>query len=245
MPKKGDITTRRQFTCKLLITPPAGGAYVNVGDVDGHKITTRREGATVTVAEKGCRREIRSLTSLVAEEYEFTLNENFGVLQELALFGTKGADTTQAAVVAPAGTFSFNGVKQGRSYLIGKSALDIAFVVTGKTEGTDFTIDRGSGELYILPGGTIADGDNIAGTYGCAEVVFENYTSFDRMGQLSGAAELHEFDQHDANGVPARVWTGTFQYWIEGDETHDGKKPATRTLKMLAVTKPILKARQS
>lgn len=233
-----------QLTARVLITPPGGGALINLGDLTGHKRTLTRQGTPVTVAEKGHRRVVRNLTNEVGWEYEFKLPEQFGVTHELGLMGTKGADTTQAAVVAPAGTFSFNGVKQGRSYLIGKYNLD-NFVVTGKVRDVDYTIDLGSGELYIIPGGTIADASNIAGTFGCSEVILENYTSLDRAGQQSGACELHEFDQHNTAGVPARMTSGNFQYWIEGGEDQDGKKIGEQTLKMIATNKPTVKVRKT
>jgi hypothetical protein len=241
--KRGDIATRMQCTARLLITPPGGGALVNLGDMDGHKRTMRRESAPVTIAEKGFRREIRGLTSLIAEEWEFTLNEQFNQVIELGLFGTKGNDTTQTLIASPTGTFSFTGVKQGYSYLIGKYDLEVAFIVTGKVLDIDYNIDLGSGELYIIPGGGIGNGSNISGTYGCAARTFENYTSFDRAGQQSGACEIHEFDQHDATGVPLRITTGNFQYWIEGTDEHDGKKPSKRTIKLLATGKPVVKVR--
>jgi hypothetical protein len=241
---KGDIATRAQLTARIFITPPAGGAYVNLGDLTGHKRTLTRAGTDVTVAEKGFRRKVRSLTNEVGWEYVFKLPEQFGTVNELALMGTKGSDTTQALVAAPTGTFSFSGVKQGRSYFVGSYQLD-TFVVTGKTLGADYTIDLGSGELYIVPGGGIADASNISGTFGCALVVLENYTSIDRAGQQSGACLLQEFDQHDANGVPFRETSGNFQYWIEGGEDQDGKKIAEQELHLLATAKPTVKVRKS
>jgi hypothetical protein len=234
---RGNIATRRQCTARVLITPPGQSALKNLGDLKGHKKNLSRDGTEVSVAEKGFRRIISNLTSLVGLAYDFTLLEQFGVVNELSLMGTKGADTTQAAVTAPSGTFSFNGVKQGYSYQIGKYNLD-NFVVTSKALGVDYEIDLGSGELYIIPGGTIADASNIAGTFGCAQVIFENYTMLDKAGRQSGYCEIHEFDQHDSAGVPVRVVKGNFQYWIEGGEEHDGKKIAEQTFKLLATSKP-------
>lgn len=245
---KGEIATRAQLTARVMIVPPGGGAVVNVGDLDGHKRTLTRSGADVTVAEKGFRRKVRNLTAEVGWEYEFKLNEQFGVVNELALAGTKGADVTQALVAPPSGTATFNAVKQGRSYLIGKYNLNTVVVsvsATPKVVDVDYTIDLGSGEIYIIPGGGIADNDNVGVTFGNALVVLESYTSLDRANMQSGLVTLHEFDQHESAGVPFRVTTFNGQYWIEGGEDHDGKKPAQQTLKIIAIDKPVIKVRKS
>jgi len=239
---KGDIATKAQLTARFLLTA-AGKTYaVNLGDFDKYKRTFKREGSRVLVAEKGFHRETHDLTSVVGIGWEFTLREFFGLVNEIMNAGTKGADTTQAAVTAPSGTASFNGVTQGASYLIGKYNLNTVVVQVSaatKTLGTDYDIDLGSGELYIIPGGTIANGNNVSVTFGCASVELENYTALDKAGLQKGSAVIHEFDQHSE--IPFRTTTvAQVQYWFEGDEEHDGKKPATPTIKIMAITKPVV-----
>lgn len=234
-----------QLTAKCLLKPTGESGHINLGDLAGHKRLLEREGAAVAVSEKGFHRNTRNLTSQVGVMYEFKLREQVKLnLAALSAAAAAAGLTAFLAAVAPNGTASFTAVKQGRSYLITSHAplTDVVVKVGAVTfvEGTDYTIDTGSGELYIMPGGGIVDNDNVAVTFGSpGHTGYDQLTGLSQAQQLIGAVELHEFDQHAAAGVPRRITRFNGQYWFEGDEEHDGKKPAELTLKILAIDKPV------
>lgn len=245
-----------QFTGRLLFEPAGESGYINFGDLAGHKREFKREGVKVQQAEKGYHRDVRNLTSLVSAEYEFKLREqtklNFGAL---ILSGGVYLSDTQLLVTAPSGTATFNGVAQGRSYVISAKALNTVVVTVSaaqKVEGVDYTIDLGSGELYIIPGGGIAGGANVGVTFGNAALDgWDHYRGLyspgDMLGSLvmpalkmTGGVKLFEFDQHVESGVQRRLHTFNGNLWFEGSDEQDGQKPSELTLKVLATDKPTI-----
>jgi hypothetical protein len=254
---RGDIETRMQLTGRLLFQPAGDTGYINFGDLAGHTKTVKREGAQVEGTEKGFHRAVRNFTALVAMMWDFKLREqtklNMAALQYCG--GVFSAATTQSALTAPTGTASFTAVKQGRSYVISGNDLNTVVVTVSavqKTEGVDYTVDLGSGELTILVGGGIADGVNVSVTYGqSATPSFDQYIGLWTPGAvqgasilpaqvMTGAVKFFEFDQHVAAGVQRKLHTFTGQLWFEGDEQHDGKKPVEPVLKVMAIDKPTI-----
>jgi hypothetical protein len=243
---KNDIETRMQLTAALCILPAGDTGYINVGDLTGRKRTLERKGADVLVQEKGFHRKLRNLTSEVGVMYEFKLREQtkLNLPMLLAALGSP-LSAVQTIINAPTGTATFNGAVQGRSYMIGNNALNNVVVKVGgvaKTVDVDYSVDLGSGELYVIPGAPgINNGDNLAVTFGAAAIdgfdVFSSGALSD-AGQKTGTVKLLEFDQHAAGGTPRRMRTFTAQYWCEGDEDHDGTKPAELVLKVLVTDKP-------
>lgn len=252
---RGDIITRGQFTGNVYVRPAGDGGYIDFGDLNGHKNPIVREGGTLTVQEKGYHRRVRNDTQVVGIEYEFNLREGFK--EGLAILNA--ANGLNANAVSTGGdnkNFAIGSVTPGLTYRLGDWAVGGPFLAVNidlvtlniggvaKVEGTDYTIDRGSGLLYILPTGTIAAGAAIQNTSSYTtqggDKTFNEVTRLSKPQYLQGDVILHEFDQHAAGGVPRRVHAFTGQYWVEGAEEHDGKKVTERTLKILAVTKPTL-----
>ena len=246
----GDLATRPQLTAHVFLAALGATAYLDLGDLQGHQYENKRESSPLVVAQKGYLRTIGSLTSQIDPMWEFTLKEAFGKVNELFHAGTKNTDVSQSAVSAPSGTASFSAVAQGSTYFLGK--YDVATVVvtvsaSTKTEGTDYTVDYGSGAITIVVGGGIADAANVSVTFGCTLQVFEDYTPWNKSPMQRFAAQIHEYDQHGgANGIPFRYHTiAQAQCWIEGPETHDAKKPADRKLKIIPVTLPTVRYRKT
>lgn len=90
-------------------------------------------------------------------------------------------------------TESFASVKQGYYYQLGiapatptgvRSITSVAVAVGGspKTLGTDYTVDLVRGTIYIVDGGTIADGATVAVTY--------NRSAVTRKQVISGTQEI-------------------------------------------------------
>jgi hypothetical protein len=256
--ERTNIETRMQLTAGLFIRPPGETVgYLNLGDLNGHKRAVTRNGTPIEQQEKGFHRLISNNTALVGNLWEFNLREQFK-LNAPMLFAAvvNSAAIGYGAVAAPTGTASFNAVKQGYSYMIVSGLIPIAqlntVVVTVsavvRTEGVDYTIDTGNGELYIIPGGGIADAANVAVTFGVTPLQLWDVWATSNAGTPSGAltdagrkigaVKLYQFDQHAAAGVQRRLWSFTGQYWVEGDDTQDGAKPSELMLKVLAIDKP-------
>lgn len=90
-----------------------------------------------------------------------------------------GSASTQVQAAATGATETISGVKKDRYYQLGattgnpsgvRSVSNVVISVggSGKTAGTDFTVDAELGRIYIVPGGTIADGDALSVTYDVA-----------------------------------------------------------------------------
>jgi len=102
----------------------------------------------------------------------------------LAIFflGTAGTFTQAAAT---GGTYDIDDVQQGLYYQIGQTAANPQGVrgvttvsIAGASLTTDYTLDAALGRIYIVPGGGIADDDDIVVTYTC--------TATDRARILTG-----------------------------------------------------------
>lgn len=94
----------------------------------------------------------------------------------IALF-FMGAVNAVAQTVQAGDTETITGVQQGRYYQLGATSGNptgirgtsgtpivlnsVEVSSTGKTEGDDFTFDGETGRIYIIPGGGIADDDDI------------------------------------------------------------------------------------
>lgn len=94
----------------------------------------------------------------------------------LAIFflGTKSTFTQGAGTGL---TYDIDDVQQGLYYQIGQTAANpmgvrdvTAVSIAGASLTTDYTLDAALGRIYIVPGGGIADGDDIVVTYTSAAV---------------------------------------------------------------------------
>lgn len=244
----GDIGSRTQLTGRLFLGAGVGGALVPIGNLSGHKIEIKREGNTLTKAMKGFHQEFKELTKLVGERFEFDLDEATWRANETFFMALAALTISSGAVVAPSGTATINGVKQGYTYFISATVRDFNTVVVkvstvAKTVDVDYTIDVATGEIYIIPGGGIADADNLAITYGNAAFKSTTYTPLSSSGPRTGPMRFLEFDQH--SGVAFRDHQSTdVQYYIDGGESHDGQKPTTRKLKILCNVIPTVTQRE-
>ena len=75
-----------------------------------------------------------------------------------------GSNTTNAVVASTGESVDFANVLQDRSYDLGfRNVSNVA--ISGSVLDTDFAVDAATGRVYIIPGGNIADGDDITVTF--------------------------------------------------------------------------------
>jgi hypothetical protein len=95
----------------------------------------------------------------------------------LALFGTLGTAITQSASTAVAE--SVPDVIQDRSYRLAHRKVSSVVVKdatpTTYTVATDYTVDADTGMVYIVPGGTIAEGTDLLIDYSYAAIAAPGY----------------------------------------------------------------------
>jgi hypothetical protein len=235
--KKGDIASRRKLTAQVLILPTGtSAAYIDFGDLTGHKFATEVGRTPIMESKNGYRQKIAEIIDEVNGKYEFSLTEDLPAIMALSLLGSQGTDTTQSLVAAPSGTASISSALQGRSYRIGKTKVTTVVVTVSastKIEGTDYSIDYVSGTIYIIPGGGIADAAAVTITFGCAAVTTHVFTANTTV-YTTGTVVLIERDQHDTSNARETTFTG--QYFISEREDHDTKKIAGRKLIIIPQT---------
>lgn len=107
-------------------------------------------------------------------DLKFSTSEISPKMLGLALSGKVGVvnQTAQSGV-----SVTISGVAKGAVYSLGYVAVDNV-AIDGKTEGTDYAVDKSAGTITILENGTINDGDEITVTFDVLEFKGGNVETF-------------------------------------------------------------------
>lgn len=235
----GNKETRQQFTGQVLLLPTGETAgWLDMGDVEGHKIALEREASETNVSAGGKHWKIGMPPAVVGLGWEFTLREGMDFNIALGLLGARGADSVGWPTYDPG--FEYTGqivsAQKGYTYFLGLNHFYNPAVEVGgvpKVEGIDYAFNGPAGTLRVIPSGSIANGATIdieAPAYG--RDVEEMYDALSQANAQYGVVWIYEKDQHA--GAPRVKTTANVQYWIDTLPDHDGKKPATRKLRIMA-----------
>lgn len=203
--REGMQQAHEKLTLKVYIQRDFAGGYVSPGDIVDYTETTERSIVTTTTSEKGFRRTSDAQVDVETPKWDLTLQEGNDTNEILRRLGIKNTDISQASGTGT--TASFDAVVEGQYYSIG--SFDITNVVVAIDAGatgvlnTDYTIDTGSGMLYIIPGG-IFDGEDIIATFNRPALTFESFTSTQQP-MFQGNVIMEEYNQLD--DVPLRRLT--------------------------------------
>lgn len=241
--KQGQRETRRQVTGKIYIKPTGESAFIYLGHVLQIDEKHTEERTAIVEPDKGFLRETGSILNQFGWKYEAKLNERFNETLKLLHLATQGANVTQSAVTAPSGTASFEDVKQGRTYFLGKLNVNTVIVKVGdatKVLNADYQLDAGNGAITIIPGGGIEDDDDVDVTFGCGQVDTEVFSPLTEV-RLTGDVRIDMFDQYSTVPVETHIFNG--EYWISDRGQNTGKGIAEYLLQIIATDKPSIVTR--
>jgi hypothetical protein len=199
------------LTSQFFFLENGDTGYANLGNAKSVKDASSHETKTHKIAHNGVRKVNDEQVTSVHRKYEVITTEFGPDALRYKYMATKGADVVQAAVTAPTGSATINGVKKGRSYFIGP--IDVNTVVVtisavAKTVDVDYTIDLANGRIYIIPSGSIADGANLSVTYGNAARTTNTFTA-NQKSDFRGTFRVEHRNPHDDNKVPLYIETFT------------------------------------
>lgn len=241
----GDFRTRRKVTGKFYFAEAATPAqFRDYGNVLLTKAEPKYDRAQQMTAQKGYVQVTHEEPGKVELKWSLKVDEHADDLVGLLHLANGSVEVTQTAESAKA--WSITSAQRGYSYYVGDyissgatNALGLtAFAVTSRTEGTDYTIDKGSGMLSILPASTI-NNVTIAGTLTKPELKLKKFTSLTKM-FVRGAVRLHLFDQNSEN--PREIITFNGELYVSDWGEHDGQKFNEVTLMLLATSAPVVQA---
>ena len=174
--------------------------------------------------------------------WEFTLSEHSKDNLRLLLLGEELGAANQASNATLA--VAITDVKPGRSYWVGAyniTSAALTFATLTKTEGTDYLLDKASGILTILAAGSIADGDDVAGSVAVPAQKYNQATMLKTL-RAPGSFEIFEFDQLGV--APRRHWTianGEIYTTNWGEQSAEAFNEVT--VEVLAISRPVCKER--
>ncbi len=177
---QGHTEAHQKVTAKWLFQLNSTGGYFDLGNCLSFKQNPDRAFKTRMAAAYGFRAVTDEQVDTVHNKFEGEFDEFTEMNTRLLELSGAAVVTTQSAVTAPSGTATITGVELGKSYFIGKVALDTLVVKVSTVTmvlGSDYTVDLDAGILTVLPSpATILAGDNLALTFGCAARSFTTYT---------------------------------------------------------------------
>lgn len=206
------------------------------GVLQGERKIASTQGFPVTITSTKLATYNNDDTGIGVKEAEPTIRKEFSAtmptrgitMEDLAtVFGAEAVTTRTQAGGALAETIT--GVKQGRYYQVGVSptfptgarklsGVTVEVAAVAKTENVDYTIDLETGRIYIVPGGGIADSDDIdvAGTL--------DATSWEAVisGDAEAAGELRIIGKTATGDIvdhffPSVVLSLDGEYQVKGD----------------------------
>lgn len=220
----GHVQAREKLTARFFFQPTGENGYIDLGNVADYKVATERATKNHMRAEYGARFVDDEQVDTEHFKYEGTLTENNITNVELLLLGTVAAENTVSANTAPNGTATITGIKKGRTYFIGTTALNTVVAVKGVTtlvSGTDYTVDLNAGTITILDASvTLSDGDNVGLTFGNTARTFQNWTSQDNP-LKRGTAKIVEYNQHSRE--PLRTISGAANLFMTSFPEQSGE----------------------
>jgi hypothetical protein len=227
-----ELLTHRVF---LKLTGENG--FIDLGNVKDFKNASDRQTKTHMSASKGVRTVDDEQIDTVHNKFEFTLDEFTPDNERFIHLASKGANVTQGAVVAPAGTAQFTNVVLDRVYFVGPLDLNTVVVKVGvatKVLDTDYTLDPKSGAIKILASGTIAAGATVDVTFGNAQVLTNTFSANEQV-RFTGDYRIEEYNQD--SGIPLRTITGNGTLIVTTPPEHSGDM-AKFTCRLTSRSKP-------
>lgn len=241
----GHVEAHEKLTARVFVQPTGEVGYVDVGNVLDYKEASERQFRTRMRVDNGVRVVSDEEVDTIHDKWEFTLDEHDEYNERLIRLSGAGTTTTSAAVTAPAGTASFVGVTLGRSYFLGREAVNTVVCkkgVTSLVEGTDYTVDLNTGRITLLTSATgIDDGDTLDVTYGASVRVNAAYTA-QAQGRFEGAIRIEEKNQHSKEPLRIITFSGVIMVTAFPENTGEFSKYTVRVTPLEA---PSVKKRQS
>jgi hypothetical protein len=233
----GDFRTRRKVTAKFYFADESTPTqYRDYGNVLMLKQEPKIDRAQQLTAQKGYVQITHEEPSKVDLRWTIKGDEHATDLIGLIHLADAPSTVTQSSGTGTA--WSLSSVQPGYSYYVGAMSLK-NFVVTGKALNVDYTVDTGSGMLYVVPSGSIAANSNIAGTFDKAALTFSQYTSLTKTFRR-GYVRLQTFDQNTT--TPREVVTFHGELYVSDWGDNDGQKYNETTLMLLAIDQPVIQA---
>lgn len=175
-----------------------------IGNAPEFNLTVETESLEHFKSTEGLRIRDRNVTTQVTYSGAVTADD----IQRENLAAFFLGETSTRSVSSDTGvTETFNGVKTGRTYQIGRDASNIAGLRdvtvqtveqsgggTSHSAGTDYEVDSTTGRITILEGGGISDGDDIDVTYDVA--AYSIYETISKANVVEGAVRFIS-----ANGI--------------------------------------------
>lgn len=199
---------------RLLFNRKVNGAFTglrDLGNATGFSLSSATEKLDHYSNRQGIKVKDKSVLTSMAITGTFTLDEIMA--DNLAMtFLASITDVVQAASTGK--TTSIASSKKGQYFQLGdqfvkESTIAVASVTPEKTYvvGTDYTIHGPSGQIFITPNSTIADGTALTVTYDTLAKTFKKLNAFDESAVVG---ELH-FISEAAVGtnMQVRMWNVT------------------------------------
>ena len=192
-----------------------------------------------------------NLATMISNKYTMK-GDNFpDIINRLLQLTKAGTPDNQAAGVTTA-IATVSDVVAGRTYrltnatggpLAGISSHALLFGGLAKVEGLDFTFDKNSALVTILPGGSIVSGtDDITGTVNVPAVSFLGYTG-DSETRVVGKVVVEQWDPHSRSVVRQLIIIDTAEIYAKGRGTRDHKTFTEWDGEIYAISRPYTRER--
>lgn len=203
-------------------------------------------------AGQGFARGDGNLLTMISDKYTFK-GDNFpDFVTRLLQLGKTGTASNQAAGLTTA-IATVTDVEAGKTYrltnasggpLFGIQSHALLFGGTAKVEGTDFTLDKLSGIVTILPGGAIVSGtDDITGTVNVPAANFSGYTG-STEGRVVGKAIIEQWDQFSKTIPRQHITIASAEIYAKGRGTRDHKGFTEWDGEIYCISQPVILERQ-
>lgn len=184
----------------------------DLGNATDFSITTSTEKKEHYGSRKGLKVKDKSVVVSMSINGKFTLDEIVPDNLAMALMASV-TKVVQTAAQEETQTFTASSKKGGylqlADYFIDPTEANFTLTVelAAKTMGTDFTVDGPSGQIFILPGSTIADGSTCVVTY---DTLAKTYWKLNAFNSSSVEGELHFISDNPVGAnIHARIWNAT------------------------------------
>lgn len=235
----GHLQAHEKLTARVYFNPSGETGFIDLGNVLDYKVANERQTRNRMSARGGFRVVDDEQVDTVHDKWEFTLDEVDDLAAKLLALATKGSDTVQTVVVAPSGTATLSDVVKGRSYFIGRTALNTFVLKKASTTlvaGTDYTVDTVTGRVTILEGSvTVSDGDDLDATFGAAAQTWQNFTGV-QAPLFAGNVRIEEFNQLETQPLRITTFAGVLNVTTYPEQTGEFGKFVVRATPTAAPT---------
>lgn len=174
---------------------PTGELYM--AETPGFELTVTPESIEIMSDDGPVAESLVNVTKSVSRNFALTTKNVTDESLALFLIGTAASQSTVVGNVVDQAINNGVGVKPGHWYQLGVTAgqptgvrgISTVVIKEGaatKTVGTDYVLDADLGRIYVVSGGSIAEGDIITASYAKTAVSWTEVTSND-LGAAKGA----------------------------------------------------------